>query len=132
MSEDKTKTMSVDSTNPLPFEELVTRQLEALFKRLDQIETNIRAEFAIVRTELAVVREEQVKLREEQTKLREEQTKLREEQDQLRMEMRDRFLQLSSEVRAVDARLLNSRKRSRITMTKWIRSSKSNCASNET
>lgn len=41
MSEEITKDLNGDSTNPLPLEELVTRHFEALMNRFDQVEARL-------------------------------------------------------------------------------------------
>jgi septal ring factor EnvC (AmiA/AmiB activator) len=41
MSEEITKDLNGDSTNPLPLEELVTRPFEALMNRFDQVEARL-------------------------------------------------------------------------------------------
>ena len=96
MPEEITEKVKVSSTNPLPFEVMITQQLTAILSRLEQSDANLVA----FRTE---VNERFDRLEARQTQLEARQTQLEAQQAQTNAELRN----LTQGVYKIDERFSN-------------------------
>jgi phosphoribosylaminoimidazole-succinocarboxamide synthase len=103
MSEETTEKLKTSSTNPLPFEVVVTNQLALILSRLEQSETEARAFRAEVNERFDRLEERQTKLEERQTKLEERQTSMEAEQVKTTLELHN----LTQVIYRIDERLMH-------------------------
>jgi chromosome segregation ATPase len=114
MTEENTRSLDADSTNPLPLEQFIRQHIAMLLKQGDELReqmSELREQMSELREQMSELREQQnnlgeqqVRLQEQQTNLAEQQVRLQEQQNNLgeqqntlREEMVGRFEQLSQQ-----------------------------------
>ena len=100
MSEEQTKDLNGNSTNPLPLEELLKRHFDVVMARFDRVEVEVKTQSVELKAELRA--EMQTQLAELKTELRAElQTQLAE----LKAEMQSQTALVGAELRTMNATL---------------------------